>query len=391
MKRFAVVLVVASCGKGGSGKGEPNKVEPGKLEPAAAAGGKPEPGFGPDSKGVVVTAKDVLYDGKSIGVLPERLVTDRAALVAMLRGSTARAIAFTYTADAPAEVVLGALRAIADVPPPVRPPVPRGAGEDAPRTGTAMALDDGKMGKRDAPAALGPEIAISAVVDGKPKEICRATIPAPLDPEDERVELSVQVAHDRWTRGISRIHELATLEPQPAALARDLHDQKVSAFFADRNDLELAAVPGATGADLTPVITAACAVGFFALRPLALAEVTAALDGGAPAVPSISIGQPNVQGDLDKAVIRRYIKQNVPKLLACYETQLRAKPDLAGTVQTQFYISPNGTVAAHAASGVAFEVATCVEGVIAAIEFPKPKGGGGVQVNFPFTFRPPGQ
>jgi hypothetical protein len=28
--------------------------------------------------------------------------------------------------------------------------------------------------------------------------------------------------------------------------------------------------------------------------------------------------------------------------------------------------------------------------VIHAIEFPKPKGGGGVQVNYPFTFRPAG-
>ena len=29
-----------------------------------------------------------------------------------------------------------------------------------------------------------------------------------------------------------------------------------------------------------------------------------------------------------------------------------------------------------------------VAGVIKNIEFPKPKGGGGVQVNYPFTFRP---
>jgi hypothetical protein len=28
--------------------------------------------------------------------------------------------------------------------------------------------------------------------------------------------------------------------------------------------------------------------------------------------------------------------------------------------------------------------------VIKGIEFPKPKGGGGVQVNYPFTFRPEG-
>ena len=41
-------------------------------------------------------------------------------------------------------------------------------------------------------------------------------------------------------------------------------------------------------------------------------------------------------------------------------------------------------------SGVDPEVANCVADVIKGIEFPKPKGGGGVQVNYPFTFRPGG-
>ena len=35
-------------------------------------------------------------------------------------------------------------------------------------------------------------------------------------------------------------------------------------------------------------------------------------------------------------------------------------------------------------------MSSCVAGVIKGIEFPKPKGGGGVQVNYPFNFRPTG-
>jgi hypothetical protein len=107
-------------------------------------------------------------------------------------------------------------------------------------------------------------------------------------------------------------------------------------------------------------------------------------------IPSIRIGQPNAQGDLDKAIIRRYIKRNVQKLQYCYEKELLVTPDLAGTVSTQFFITPNGTVSQSDASGVAPKVASCVAGVIRNIEFPKPKGGGGVQVNYPFTFRPYG-
>ncbi len=91
-----------------------------------------------------------------------------------------------------------------------------------------------------------------------------------------------------------------------------------------------------------------------------------------------------------KAVIRTRVKQNIPRLQACYEKRLLASPKLAGTVQVQFYISPRGKVVASDAAGVDPEVATCVAGVIKTIVFPKTKGGGGVQVNYPFTFRPPG-
>jgi pSer/pThr/pTyr-binding forkhead associated (FHA) protein len=113
--------------------------------------------------------------------------------------------------------------------------------------------------------------------------------------------------------------------------------------------------------------------------------------GRTSAVPTVSIGQPNAQGDLDKAIIRRYIKRNIQKITYCYEKQLLAKPGLSGTVSTQFFISPNGNVTASNGSGVDPEVANCVADVIHGIEFPKPKGGGGVQVNYPFTFRPAGQ
>jgi hypothetical protein len=112
--------------------------------------------------------------------------------------------------------------------------------------------------------------------------------------------------------------------------------------------------------------------------------------GRTASVPTVSIGQPNAQGDLDKAIIRRYIKRNVQKIQYCYEKQLLAKPTLAGTVQAQFFITPNGTVASSTGSGVDPEVASCVADVIRNIEFPKPKGGGGVQVNYPFIFHSSG-
>ena len=123
------------------------------------------------------------------------------------------------------------------------------------------------------------------------------------------------------------------------------------------------------------------------LAPVRPEGVFVTRDGG---VPTIRIGQPSAQGDLDKAIIRRYIKRNVQKILYCYEKQLLASPDLSGTVSTQFFIAPNGKVATAAGSGLHPDVSRCVADVIKRIEFPAPKGGGGVQVNYPFTFRPSG-
>lgn len=110
--------------------------------------------------------------------------------------------------------------------------------------------------------------------------------------------------------------------------------------------------------------------------------------GRSNAVPTVSIGQPNSQGDLDKAIIRRYVKRNIQKIQYCYEKELLTKKTLKGTLTAEFTISPNGNVTSSTASGLDSNVDTCVANVIKAIEFPKPHGGGSVTVKYPFTFRP---
>ena len=109
------------------------------------------------------------------------------------------------------------------------------------------------------------------------------------------------------------------------------------------------------------------------------------------AVPSISIGQPTVKGDLDKAIIRRYIKRNIQKLMYCYEKQLLVKPKLKGTVTIDFTIGVDGKVSASSAAGMKDkDVESCVASVVKGIEFPKPKGGADVTVAYPLTYKPTG-
>jgi hypothetical protein len=110
---------------------------------------------------------------------------------------------------------------------------------------------------------------------------------------------------------------------------------------------------------------------------------------GKPNVPTVSVGQPVANGDLDKAIIRRYIKRNIQKIQYCYEKTLLAKPGLAGTVNIMFTIGAEGLVTATSGKGVDPDVADCVAGVIKDIEFPKPKNGV-VVVNYPFVFAPAG-
>jgi hypothetical protein len=111
--------------------------------------------------------------------------------------------------------------------------------------------------------------------------------------------------------------------------------------------------------------------------------------GRSAAVPSVAVGQPATLGDLDPAIIRRYIKRNIQRIQYCYERELLHSPALTGTVSTQFVIGPTGQVAGATATGVDPAVSSCVAGVIRGIEFPRPVSGT-VQVRYPIAFRPAG-
>lgn len=188
--------------------------------------------------------------------------------------------------------------------------------------------------------------------------------------------------------------------PRPRPFAFDRSDRKVAA-----GEPEAGASPaparlvvedpgggvwgGLTGSDIVP------GAGGFGLRGFgpgggtSWGKIGTDRSDPVPTVPTLSIGLPNVQGDLEKVIIRRYIKRNAPKLRYCYEKVLLAKPGIAGTVMTQFTITPDGNVINAKASGVDPAVSECVEAALASIVFPKPKGGDTVQVSYPLVYRGP--
>ncbi len=104
-------------------------------------------------------------------------------------------------------------------------------------------------------------------------------------------------------------------------------------------------------------------------------------------VPTVRIGDATQTGDLDRSIVRRYIRRKLPPIMHCYEKELAVKKDLAGTVDVDFTITSDGLVASSSATGMDPEVSSCIAAAIKSIEFPRPKGGGKVIVRYPFTFR----
>ncbi|MGE0404586.1 MAG: AgmX/PglI C-terminal domain-containing protein, partial [Kofleriaceae bacterium] len=93
-----------------------------------------------------------------------------------------------------------------------------------------------------------------------------------------------------------------------------------------------------------------------------------------------------IVGELDKAIIRRYIRRTLPAITGCYEKQLLIDGTLSGAVETSFVIDPMGHTRDITATGMHPEIASCIASVISTIQFPRSKGGGSTRVHYPFSF-----
>ena len=118
-----------------------------------------------------------------------------------------------------------------------------------------------------------------------------------------------------------------------------------------------------------------------------LAQITSA-QKAARIADEVRIGLPNAAGDLPKSVIRERVHGIVDKIRTCYDDARAKHPGISGTITTQFFITPNGDVASADAQGVDTALSSCVVGLLKALTFPKPRGGG-VMVNYPVTFASP--
>jgi len=97
-----------------------------------------------------------------------------------------------------------------------------------------------------------------------------------------------------------------------------------------------------------------------------------------------------VSGKLDKELIQKIIRRNMPQIRWCYQQGLQKNSNLEGKVVVNFTISSVGKVIQTAIKQSTMhndEVEQCVLSKISRWKFPEPKGGGIVQVNYPFIFK----
>lgn len=99
-----------------------------------------------------------------------------------------------------------------------------------------------------------------------------------------------------------------------------------------------------------------------------------------------------VLGSMDPDVIRRILREHIPQFRYCYQKQLdRSTKNLSGTIRLVFTIGASGYVSRAGVDGrtaLPSSVKGCVINVLRGIQFPRPLGGGTVDVKQPFNFFP---
>ncbi len=121
----------------------------------------------------------------------------------------------------------------------------------------------------------------------------------------------------------------------------------------------------------------------------------AGFGGGGKSVPSVRQAKAKVTGPLDKDIIRRIVRAHINEVRACYNHGLTKDPELGGRISIEFTIGSSGSVTESAVSGNTLKdrdddtnVASCVAKAVKRWKFPKPRGGGEVDVVYPFTLSP---
>jgi outer membrane biosynthesis protein TonB len=99
-----------------------------------------------------------------------------------------------------------------------------------------------------------------------------------------------------------------------------------------------------------------------------------------------------IMGSMDPDIIRKILRDHIPQFRFCYQKEIdRTGQKYQGAVKMIFTIGASGSVRRAGVEGnsdLPASVKRCVSNVLKGIQFPKPLGGGQVEVNQPINFYP---
>ncbi len=110
----------------------------------------------------------------------------------------------------------------------------------------------------------------------------------------------------------------------------------------------------------------------------------------APEVVTVPPGV-EVKGGLSAEAVQRVVAGKSEEIESCYRDELAEKLSIAGAARLTWIIAETGQVErvkVRKATISIVNVAECLRATIKTWEFPKPEGGGVVEVDYPFNFQP---
>ncbi len=168
-----------------------------------------------------------------------------------------------------------------------------------------------------------------------------------------------------------------TKQPEQVALGEELRSDPCDGGEATGGIGMSGSAPGGGGASVGGSIGGAGAIGGGGTGPGYGNQKSAS---GA----SVKFGDQSVTGDLDKALVRRVVRANLPKIRYCYEKVLAKNPGLGGSLIATFTIELDGSVVTASAAGVHPDVEACIVRAVKSFKFPAHASP--ATVHYPFTF-----
>jgi pSer/pThr/pTyr-binding forkhead associated (FHA) protein len=97
-----------------------------------------------------------------------------------------------------------------------------------------------------------------------------------------------------------------------------------------------------------------------------------------------------VLGSIDPELLRKILREYIPQFRYCYQNELSNNPNLGGIIDLNFTLNGQGKVTSSKVLSKTGSFSNkgigCIDGVLKSIPFPKPKGGGRVDVKQPLNF-----